>query len=96
MTDTPGGEGYTTEPRLKISTDLPTTNLEVWDTASDILWPPMLILYAVLVLSTLAVLGVAIMAYVRVRRHMQASETTLRRALEEIEREHEPQPSRRI
>ena len=44
------------------------------------------ILYVVLVLSTLSLLWAAGACYLRVRRHMTASEKALREALEEIER----------
>jgi len=45
------------------------------------------VLYTFLVLSTLALLWAAAACFLRVRRHMAASETSLRDALEEIERE---------
>lgn len=47
----------------------------------------MTLLYALLLLSTVAVLGVAAAAYVRVRRQLKATETALMQALEELEQE---------
>jgi hypothetical protein len=42
-------------------------------------------LYVILVLSTLAVLWAVVATVVRVRKQLRASETTLRKALDEIE-----------
>lgn len=52
----------------------------------------MLVLYGILVVCTLALVGVAAAVYLRVRRDMQrrASDTALRVALREIEEEREP------
>ncbi|HSA93576.1 MAG TPA: hypothetical protein VLE48_11240 [Terriglobales bacterium] len=49
----------------------------------------MTFLYAVLVLSLVALLGSAVLAWARVRRELKASDETLRRALAEIQAEQE-------
>lgn len=47
----------------------------------------MTVLYVILVLSTVAVLWAVIATALRVRRQLRASETALRKALDEIEEE---------
>lgn len=47
------------------------------------------VLYAILVLCTLAVLGVTLAIYVRVRRQMRASDKALRETLHAMEQERE-------
>lgn len=49
----------------------------------------MRLLFAVLLLSLCAVFGTMIALYLRVRRQLQASETALRRALQDLEHERE-------
>ena len=48
-------------------------------------------LFLLLVLSTVAVLVAAIAMWWRLRRHLHKSDEALKRALREIEPEHEPQ-----
>jgi hypothetical protein len=48
----------------------------------------MVTLYLILLLSVLAVLGTAGVLYLRVRRHLRASDTALRQTLKEVEEEH--------
>ncbi|MDP9264291.1 MAG: hypothetical protein M3O85_08240 [Acidobacteriota bacterium] len=51
----------------------------------------MVTLYVILLLSLVAVLGTAGVLYLRVRRHLRASDTALRQALQEVkEEEHRP------
>ena len=46
----------------------------------------MTVLYAILILATLALLGTALATYVRVRKHMNyASDTVMRKALKDPE-----------
>jgi len=49
----------------------------------------MKVLFGVLLLSLCAVLGTTVALYLRVRRQLQASETALRRALNDLEHERE-------
>lgn len=44
-------------------------------------------LYLILVISVVTLLGAALAAYVRVRRHMKSSDDRLKTMLQEIERE---------
>ncbi len=45
------------------------------------------LLYVILIVSTLLIVGVAGAAYWRYRRHMKASDATVRRALDELEKQ---------
>ncbi len=50
----------------------------------------MVALYVILLLSLIAVLGTAGVLYLRVRRHLRASDAALRQTLQEVEEEHRP------